>query len=312
MERTITSLTPVPPYDFELTAAQAAYFKTNTGADWFHDGVFRRLLDLGNRLCLVKVRSLNKMDSPGLEVELNGTGLDDTVVSRVRHQVARLLGIHQELTPFYRMALEDPALSPLVQGLWGLHIPQTVYVWEALVLAILGQQVNSHMARILRNLIVKSYGRSLEDSGVTYHAFPKPEALMEAGLEGLQSIKLSKRKSQYIVDIATALASREQDLENLRNLSDQEVIRTATGMRGVGLWTAHWLLIRALTRPDVFPHGDLALRRTMGRLLKQDRFSHPEEALMYSMRWSPYRSYVTTYLFAATRSGRFPELSRTG
>jgi len=309
MERSTTFLSPVPPYDFELTAAHAAYFEPNTAADWFHNGVFRRVLDIDGGLCLVKVRSLGQIESPRLEVVLKGSCLDETAVSRVLNQVARLLGIYQDLAPFYQTALKEPALAPLIQGLWGLHVPQTVSVWEALVLAILGQQVNAHVARMLRNLIVGNYGRGFKDSGVVYHAFPKPEALVEAGQEGLQSIKLGRRKSQYILNIAAALASGEADLENLRILPDEEVIRTATGLRGVGLWTAHWLLIRALSRPDIFPHGDLALRRTMARLLDQERLSQPETALRYSARWSPHRSYVTSYLFAAIRSGRFPDLS---
>lgn len=81
-----------------------------------------------------------------------------------------------------------------------------------------------------------------------------------------------------------------------------------TGIRGVGSWTAQWLLIRGLGRTDAFPHLDLALRRALAALVKDDRLLNPQEALIYSRRWSPFRSYVTAYLFGALRSGRFAEL----
>jgi DNA-3-methyladenine glycosylase II len=154
----------------------------------------------------------------------------------------------------------------------------------------------------MRNLLVDNYGLALKESGVVYRIFPRPEALIKAGLENLYSIKLSKRKALYLFDIAVALASQERDLDSIRSLPDDEVVRKLTEIRGVGPWTAHWLLIRGLGRPDAFPHGDLALRRTMGGLFHNERLLQPEEALNYSCRWSPFRSFVTTYLFAAIRS----------
>jgi DNA-3-methyladenine glycosylase II len=292
MKQTITTLAPVPPYDFDLTAAYATYFRGHYGTEWFHDGVFRRLLDVGDRLCLIEVRSLGTVDSPSLEMELKSTALNDAVVSEARSQTALLLGVSQDLAPFYKMAFKDSVLTPLARDLRGLHIPQTVCVWEALVFAILGQQVSSHMAHNLRTLLVQTYGLSIHESGVTYHTFPRPEVLMGAGVEGM-------------------VASGERDLESLRALPDEEVIRTLTSIRGVGPWTAQWLLIRGLCRPDAFPHGDLALQRSLGLLLRDGSPFRPQEALKYSRRWSPFRSYVTTYIFAAARSGRFPELSST-
>jgi DNA-3-methyladenine glycosylase II len=245
-------------------------------------------------------------------VELKGTYPDDEIVAEVLGQVKHILGTEQDLAPFYRMALEDPELNPLAQELWGLHIPQTESIWEALVLAILGQQVSSHVAHIIRTLLVQTYGTPLKNSGITYHTFPSPEALMAAGVEGLRSIKLSRRKAQYIADIATSVTSGEKDLEGLRDLPDEEVTSLLTAIRGVGPWTAQWLLILGMGRTDGFPHGDLALRRALGLLLKDNSMPEPEEALRYSRRWSPFRSYATTYIFAALRSGRLAEAFARG
>ncbi len=308
MERAVTTLTPREPYDFGLTASYATYFHGHYGAESFKSGAFKRLVDLKDRLCLVSVRSAGTVDSPLLEIEVRGPALGGPVVSEARRAVACTLGAEQDVTPFYQMASQDPILAPLVRGLRGLHIPHTITVYEALVLAILGQQISSQVARVLRTLLIETYGRSLEVSKVTYHAFPSPEALVAAGVEGLRSIGISNKKAQYVVDIASRILSADLDLEELLNQSDEEVIRTLTSIRGVGMWTAQWLLIRALGRTDGFPHGDLALRRTLGVLLKDSGLLSPEKALTHSRRWSPFRSYATTYLFAAVRSGRFAEL----
>lgn len=309
MQCAITTLTPTSPYDFDLTGAYAAYFRGHYGADWFQAGVFRRLLDLGDCLCLAKIRSLGTVDSPSLELELQCTALDDSVVSEAQSQVEKLLGIGQDLAPFYRMAHEVPSLATLARGLRGLHIPQTVSVWEALVFSILGQQVSAHMAHMLRTLFIQIYGFSLKESGITYHTFPRPETMLQAGVGGLRSIKISKRKAQFIADIADTLVSGERDLERLQALPDEEITRSLTSIPGVGPWTAQWVLIRGFCRSDAFPNEDLAFRRYLGLLLNYGSPLHPEEALNYSHGWSPFRSYVTTYVFAAARSGRFHEFS---
>ena len=313
MERVTIAMTATPPYDFELTAAAATSFRGHYATEIFQDGIFHRLLDLGdNRLCLASVRSLGTIDSPHLQIELAGAALDEDAVTEARRQVSWILGLDQDLTPFYNMALRDTTLATLVQEMKGLHIPQTVSVYEALVLAILEQQVNSHVARMLCNLLIQTFGPSLEAAGITYYAFPRPETLVRAGVEGLRSIKSSARKAQYILAIADRVASGELDLEGLHSRPDDDVVNTLISIRGVGLWTAQWLLIQALGRPDGFPHSDLALQRTLGTLLKSGTPLRPEEALKCSRCWSPFRSYVTTYLFAAIRSGRLVLLSPDG
>jgi DNA-3-methyladenine glycosylase II len=303
MEHTDITLLPAPPYSFDLTAAYATFFRGRYGSDTFEGGIFQRLIDLGDHLCLASVRSSGTIDLPSLKVELTGTALDDAAIAKAEVQIAWILGIDQDLTPFHQLAQNDPTLSPLVQALRGLHIPHTASVYEALVLAILGQQISSHVARVLRTLLIETYGPALEVSGVIYHSFPRPNDLLAAGVDRLHALGFSARKSQYIADISASVASGQLDLEGLQTRSDEEVTRILTDIRGVGLWTINWLFIRALGRTDGFPHGDLALCRILGQLLNAGTPLRPEEALEYSRRWSPFRSYVIAYLFAAMRSG---------
>jgi DNA-3-methyladenine glycosylase II len=311
-KQAIITITPRPPYDFELTAAYATYFRGRYGADTFENGVLRHPMALNSGPCLASVCSSGSVDSPRLEVVLRGPQLEGPAIQEAREQITRLVGADQDIAGFYSLAETDPHLAPVVSALRGLHVPQTATVFEGLVLAILGQQISSHVARMLRTLLIETYGPSWEEDGVTYHAFPDPEAIAAAGVEGLRSIKMSARKAEYIVEIAKRVASGELDLEGLREQPDEEIARILTGIRGVGLWTVQWLLISSLGRADGFPHGDLALQRTMGLLVNGGKPMGPEEALDYSLRWMPYRTYVTTYLFSAARSGRLDILSSAG
>ncbi len=308
MERIVISLRPKPPYDFDLTASYAVYFRGCYGTENYNDGVFRRLLEINGNLYLISVRSVGTMNSPNLEVELLADSLSSNIVNLASQQVGWILGIDEDLNIFYRMVAQDQTLAPIVQTLMGLHVPHTVSIYEGLILAILGQQISSHVARMLRTLLIETYGPSLEVGGCVYRAFPPAEALAMASVSGLRTTKLSNRKSEYIVDIATKVVSGELDLEKLHDEPDLEVIRLLTTIRGVGEWTAQWLLVRSFGRSDGFPYGDLALQRTLNSLINGGNTFSSHQTLEYSLRWSPFRSYVTTYLFAVLRSGRFPDL----
>ena len=304
MSQVTFDMEPAPPYDFALTAGYVTHFEPRYAAESFEEGVYRRLLDLDGLLALAEVRSAGDRDAPRVEVSLRGEGLDAAAAELARAQLALLLGTEDDVRPFYEMARVDDALAPLVDALYGLHVPQAASVYEALTLSIVGQQISAQVARMLRGLIIETFGRRAEFDGESFYAFPRPDAVAAASIDDLRALKLSQRKAEYVLGVAKRVASGELDLEGLRGLPAGEVVERLTAIRGVGPWTAHWLLISALGERDGFPSGDLALQRTMGALVGGGAPMAAAECLAYSERWSPHRSYVTTYLFASTRAAR--------
>jgi len=303
MNRIARNITPVAPFDFELTAGYLTYFQGRYATDSLTDGVYRRLLDLDGQLVLASVSSLGNLEAPDLVVELQGDGLTPAVSEVATNKVAWLLGAEQELMPFYALAERDPAMAAITQRFHGLHMPHTASVFEALVLAILGQQIATNVARIIRTLLIETYGPRRTIGGETYYAFPRPETLAALRVEDLRGKKLSQRKAEYVHGIACTALDDPAFIEGLHGLDDEAVVRQITSLRGVGKWTAQWLLIRALGRPDALPLGDLALRRVVSRLYFQDEPLNDAQVEEFCRRWSPYRTYATTYMFTAMRTG---------
>ncbi len=306
METTVeTAIFPVAPYDFELTAGQPNYsreqeYKTESYAD----GTYRRLLDLGDAPALASVSSAGSVDAPRLAVRLTGAGLDEAAVSKAKRQLSWLLGCDQELRPFYDAVAGDAVLSDVVKQFYGYHNTRSASVFEALVQAVMGQQIATAVARIVRSLMVQHYGVHATIDGQDWHDFPRPESLAAASVEDLRQLKLSVRKSEYIQGIAQTALDAPEGLEELHELSDDEAVARLVALRGVGRWTAQWALVRALARDDGFPVGDLALRRTVASLYFDGAEITDEQLLDFSERWSPWRSLATSYLFAALRTGR--------
>ena len=306
METTLeTIVRPVPPYDFELTAGQPNYsrdqqFKTEDYAD----GAYIRLLDLGDKVALAYVRSTGAVDQPELSCTLTGEDLTDHDAERAAEQIAWLLGCDQDLRPFYDSVAGDPVLADVVNDFYGYHNTRTASVYEGLVQAVMGQQIATNVARIIRSLLVENYGVRSTIAGREWYAFPRAGSLATAEVEDLRQLKLSYRKAEYIQGIARATIDSGDGFQGLHDVEDEEVVKRMVALRGVGQWTAQWILVRALARPDGFPVGDLALRRTVSSLYFDGEEIDDARLLEFSARWSPWRSYATSYLFAALRSGR--------
>jgi len=303
MDRLTTIITPVAPFDFELTAGYHTYFQSRYGTDTMEDGVYRRLLDMGDKLVLVSVTSSGTVDAPELALELQGTDLSDGDVAAARDRVTWLLGADQDLAPFYELGRADKAMAGLVDRFYGLHLPHTASVFEALILAVLGQQISTSVARIIRTLLIETFGPSAEFDGETYYAFPRPESIWASSPAELHTMKLTQRKSEYVHGLAGSTLDSTVGLERLGELPDAEIVQKLVALRGVGIWTAQWVLIRAVGRPDALPLGDLALRRIVSSLFRDGEDVNDAQVEDIAQRWSPYRTFATVYLFSALRTG---------
>ena len=303
MDRLNASIKPVPPFNFELTAGYHTYFQSRYGTDTMEDSVYRRLLDLDDKLVLASVRSIGTLDAPELALELQGPELSPDDVESATDRVSWLLGVDQDLAPFYELGRADQAMAGLVEQFYGLHLPHTASVFEALVLAVLGQQISTSVARIIRTLLIETFGPSAEFDGETYYAFPRPASIWASSPAELHTMKLTQRKSEYVYGLAGSVLDPEMGLERLEELTDQEIVEKLVALRGVGMWTAQWALIRAVGRPDALPLGDLALRRVVSRLFMDGEDVNDAKVEEIAQRWSPYRTYATVYLFSALRTG---------
>lgn len=303
MDRLTVSIKPVPPFNFELTAGYHTYFQSRYGTDTMEDGVYRRLIDLDDKLVLASVRSIGTLEAPELALELQGPELSPDDVESATDRVSWLLGVDQDLAPFYELGRADQAMAGLVEQFYGLHLPHTASVFEALVLAVLGQQISTNVARIIRTLLIETFGPSAEFDGETYYAFPRPASIWASSPAELHTMKLTQRKSEYVHGLAGSALDPEMGLECLEELTDREIVEKLVALRGVGMWTAQWALIRAVGRPDALPLGDLALRRVVSRLFMDGEDVNDAKVEEIAQRWSPYRTYATVYLFSALRTG---------
>jgi len=124
-----------------------------------------------------------------------------------------------------------------------------------------------------------------------------PEGILAADEDVLREVGLSRQQSQYVTNIAAAFLERGWSRGYFTGMSDEEVRAELTDVTGVGTWTAEMQLMFSLGREDVFPVGDLGIRKGMETVF--DESMTRGEMVERAERWAPYRSYASLYLWRA-------------
>jgi DNA-3-methyladenine glycosylase II len=187
----------------------------------------------------------------------------------------------------------DPVLAALIDevGLDGLtdrpaDLPNDHY--GALVRAIVGQQLSTRSARAI-------YGRLIDRFGGRP---PTPAEVLADDPDKLRtSVGLSHAKVVYLRSLAEHIESGALELDQLRDLSDDEVIVQLTAVRGIGSWSAHMFLIFELDRPDVLAAGDLGIRRAVMIRYGLPALPAAAEIERIAEPWRPYRTLACRILW---------------
>jgi DNA-3-methyladenine glycosylase II len=184
-------------------------------------------------------------------------------------------------SPHDHLRATDEVLAALIDDHGELGIEPAEDLFERLVTSILRQQVSMASAAATRE-------RLFDAVEVT------PAGVLAADESVLKDAGLSRQKTRYVRNVAEAFDERDYSHEYFREMDDEAVVAELTSITGVGTWTARMQLIFALGRPDVFPVGDLGIRKGM-RTLYGDLSR--EEMVEQAEAWRPYRSYASLYLW---------------
>jgi DNA-3-methyladenine glycosylase II len=178
---------------------------------------------------------------------------DAGLLAELQTQARFLWGLDDDAAGAYHTAMaSDPDLAPLVQRFGALRILRAADLYEALLVAILGQQVSVRAAQAIRRRLMENRGTRMrvEDGreGGDCFLYPAPQQVLEGGEAALREQGISGQKAGYLLGIARRAAAGELEREAFAALSDEEAIARLCTIRGVGRWTAEVVAMRGLGR----------------------------------------------------------------
>ena len=281
---------------FSLAATAARFARLADSVSVFEDGTFARLVPAGSGHALVRVAQDGPASRARLRVTIEGAPDRAAGEAAARQLVERVLGAGADLRAFQRAHARDPLLQAALRAHRGLRVAGSFDLFEALVNAVLTQQVNLRFAYSIRAELVRAFGARREIDGRAWFAFPTAERIARESEATLRAFRLSAAKAGTLARLARACAAGELGESKLAPLSDEEAISELVRWKGIGRWTAEVVLIRGLGRLDVFPAGDLAvLKRLAPDWLAAKKKPSEADVRAFADRWKPYRSLALVY-----------------
>lgn len=186
----------------------------------------------------------------------------------------------------------DALLAATVARSPGLRVPGAFDGFELAVRAILGQQISVKAATTLSARFAAAFGEPI----ITPHPeltwlSPVAERVASASIDEVASLGIIRSRARSILAIAREMAEGRLTLE--AGTDPEPVIARLIELPGIGAWTAHYIVMRALRWPDAFPKEDVVLRKALGGVT-------PARADAMSQGWRPWRSYATMHLWQTT------------
>jgi DNA-3-methyladenine glycosylase II len=205
--------------------------------------------------------------------------------------------LDRDLMTFYNMAKVDPLLKIPVQEFQGLRVIGVPDLFEALCWGILGQQINLAFAYTLKRQFVERFGSSIDIDSKKYWIFPSFKQVAKLTPVDLKDIKMTVKKSEYIIGVAQLMASGELSKEKLMDMDFKEAEKSLIKIRGIGPWTANYVLMRCLRFPEAFPIDDVGLHNAIKFLMGSEKKPTKDELNELSLKWTGWQAYATFYLW---------------
>jgi len=224
--------------------------------------------------------------------------LPDEEAEAIKRYVREMFDLDTDLAPFYVMADQDALLGVVAKQFHGLRVLGIPDLFEALCWGILGQQINLAFAYTLKRRFVEKYGHSIEYNGAAYWTFPDPRAIAELSPQDLTSLQITGRKAEYLIGTARLIAEGSLSKDKLLAAKDvKEAERLLTGIRGIGPWTANYVLMRCLKVPSAFPIDDVGLHNAIKAVLGMSDKPKVAYIRQLSAGWAGWEAYATFYLW---------------
>ena len=184
----------------------------------------------------------------------------------------------------------DKILAKVINQVGPCALKPQTDPFESIIDAIISQQLSMFAAQSIFNRFVEYYKPK---------KFPSPDDILSTSNEDLRKIGISNAKIRCLKDLCEKIKSGQIHLNKIHKLSDDEIVKELTQVKGIGRWTAHMFLIFSLGRLNVLPTEDLGIRKGIMKLYRLRKLPDERKILEIAKQnqWSPYCSIASWYIW---------------
>jgi DNA-3-methyladenine glycosylase II len=179
----------------------------------------------------------------------------------------------------------DRIMRRIIPMFGDLHLVGRGDPFTTLARSIVGQQISVKAAETVWQRLLAACQKCT------------PTHMINAGPEQLAACGLSRRKAEYILDLADHFKAKRVHVADWEEMNDEEVIAELLQIRGIGRWTAEMFLIFNLLRPNILPLDDVGLLRGISMNYFSGEPVSRSDAREVSANWEPWRTVATWYMW---------------
>lgn len=293
------------PFDEKLNVQQTIEYlsaRAIPGIEIVEDGCYKRTMNTCGHPGVVEVGESESGNHLEMTMHLATFGSIIDQVERVRS----LFGLNVNYSKALKFLRKDKMLGPLIRKNSSLRLPGAWDRFETSIRIIIGQQVSVAGASTLTGRLAERFGQPIDAPmpGSLRYLFPSAADLSKAKLEKLG---MPQARANTIKHFASAVASGDIDLTACEPL--RKTVASLEQLPGIGPWTAHFIAGRVMRHHDAFPASDLGLRKSVAKLVGENKPVSVTKLEEVAENWRPYRFVAAAYLWMAKIQNKKPEIA---
>ena len=285
---------PDAPFDFERSASMHGRFG-DSPPDQYENGLYKRVVHVGMKPVLVIASSEGTTRRPRIGLEVHPR-LSKPETKSLKDVLGVMFRSSFDFNGFRKVTRKDRLMNIVAREVRGLRPIAPPTIFEALVIAITEQQISLNAAIAIRSRLVRAYGECVSFEGRRFYAFPTTKSLARTKPSQMRTLGLSRSKSLYIVELARRVEGGELDLESLRTKNDESAIAELTKIKGIGRWSAEYVLVRGMGRVNSLPADDLGIQRAVSQAYFRGKQIGSKEVREVLDKFAPYSGIAAFYL----------------
>lgn len=240
---------PTPPFDFEKSLDFMAMFPPMHGEQSLAPRALAKTVSVNGKPVFFQLQSRGTLAAPCLDYTLYAQNpIDASLEHAAQDRIRFFLSLDDDLPQFYKIGLADPSFEHVLRRLYGLHQVKFLTPFEIACWAVINRRTPLSAAKRVKQAIIEEYGSHLDVNGTRYWAFPEPARMKGAEVSDLSELTKNERKAEYLYAVVRAFAGVDEVF--LRSGDYEEVRQWLLGIKGIGEWSAHFVMLRGLGRME--------------------------------------------------------------
>jgi DNA-3-methyladenine glycosylase II len=289
------TLIPTTPFDFDKSLNFLGVFMPTKQEQTISSHALTKAISIDGQTIVFQLTSIGTTENPQLGYTLFAAEpISKVLENAVIERMTFFLSLKDDLQPFYRIGREDADFAPIIEHLHGYHQVKFLTPFENACWAVLTQRNPMQIAQKTKQALIEKYGNHLEVNENVYSAFPEPIQIAIVNEEELLKVIRNDRRTEYL--IATARAFSEVNEEFLKTAPDDEVEAWLRNIKGIGEWSATFIMVRGLGRMERVPLTETRLIEAASKVYGHGEELNRDDLKRVAERYGSWQGYWAHYL----------------